>query len=308
MSTQAVVVGMVTWDVVLHVDGFPVEDQKYICKSLGGRVGGCAANVALNLSLLGMPTELLAWIGNDEIGATVASFLKANRLSTRCLQVVTGRTLRAFIFVNTVNASRTAFLADEPCPTSLSEVQEQSLGRASLVYYDGSWSEVANRVLDLACSSDVPVVTNYELPSEQGLEVARRSQFVIASCQAFPEHDGNDAEAMEDLLGTLWGRNHRLIGITRGCEGASFYDGKRFYHAQIVPVSTVDTTGAGDAFHAGLLLARAKQSCVEETVRFASAVAAMQCCHSSSNLIGLSQAELLASAGELSQQVRITLK
>jgi fructokinase len=44
--------------------------------------------------------------------------------------------------------------------------------------------------------------------------------------------------------------------VTRGKEGATYYDGDRSYHHPAYPVRVADTVGAGDAFLAAFLAAR----------------------------------------------------
>jgi fructoselysine 6-kinase len=43
--------------------------------------------------------------------------------------------------------------------------------------------------------------------------------------------------------------------ITLGADGSMAYDGSQFYHQRAIPVTVVDTMGAGDAFIAGFLCA-----------------------------------------------------
>ncbi len=62
----------------------------------------------------------------------------------------------------------------------------------------------------------------------------------------------------------------RLICITRGKEGSSLYDGKKWYHEPVVEVPVKDTVGAGDSFSAGFLTALLKGESPEEALRFAS--------------------------------------
>jgi sugar/nucleoside kinase (ribokinase family) len=48
-------------------------------------------------------------------------------------------------------------------------------------------------------------------------------------------------------------------------------------HMPAFPVHTVDTLGAGDAFHGAFTLAIAEGQPIEEAMRFASATAALKC-------------------------------
>jgi sugar/nucleoside kinase (ribokinase family) len=46
-----------------------------------------------------------------------------------------------------------------------------------------------------------------------------------------------------------------------------------------VPIKAIDTTGAGDVFHAGFIYGLLQNWEVEKILRFANAAAALKCCH-----------------------------
>jgi sugar/nucleoside kinase (ribokinase family) len=67
--------------------------------------------------------------------------------------------------------------------------------------------------------------------------------------------------------------------MTLGERGAIVYCGGSFIEspAFVVPGGCRDTTGAGDAFHAGLIYGLLKGDSVEESMRLANATAALKC-------------------------------
>ncbi|MEZ4667145.1 MAG: PfkB family carbohydrate kinase [Anaerolineae bacterium] len=52
----------------------------------------------------------------------------------------------------------------------------------------------------------------------------------------------------------LWRDEMQIIAVTRGAEGSTIYTRKGEVHVPGFSVKTVDTTGAGDGFMAGLLV------------------------------------------------------
>jgi sugar/nucleoside kinase (ribokinase family) len=66
----------------------------------------------------------------------------------------------------------------------------------------------------------------------------------------------------------------REVVVTCGAEGAVWTDGSRVVRAPAAPASVVDTTGAGDAFAAGLLAARREGLGPEAALGRAAGVAA----------------------------------
>jgi sulfofructose kinase len=69
----------------------------------------------------------------------------------------------------------------------------------------------------------------------------------------------------------------RLTAATLGEEGVLAWDGLRFHHSPAYRVQVVDTTGAGDIFHAGFIYALLQGWELERQLDFACAAAALNC-------------------------------
>ena len=81
----------------------------------------------------------------------------------------------------------------------------------------------------------------------------------------------------EEAGAALLPETRRGVVISLGEQGAMAVDRDALYHFPAHPVSVVDTTGAGDAFRAGLAVKIAEGSSLEEGVRFANACGALAC-------------------------------
>ncbi len=60
-------------------------------------------------------------------------------------------------------------------------------------------------------------------------------------------------EEIEEMAKRIHSYGTKIIGMTRGGKGATFYDGKEFYTQGIIPTEVVDTMGAGDSFISAFL-------------------------------------------------------
>src|SRR5216684_2093529 len=69
----------------------------------------------------------------------------------------------------------------------------------------------------------------------------------------------------------------RLTAATLGEEGVLAWDGKQFHYASAFCVQTVDTTGAGDIFHAGFIFGLLQGWPLQRQLDFACAAAALNC-------------------------------
>jgi sugar/nucleoside kinase (ribokinase family) len=69
----------------------------------------------------------------------------------------------------------------------------------------------------------------------------------------------------------------RLTAATLGEDGVLAWDGRRFHHRPAYRVPVVDTTGAGDIFHAGFIYGLLRGWPLERMLDFSCAAAAMNC-------------------------------
>ncbi len=69
----------------------------------------------------------------------------------------------------------------------------------------------------------------------------------------------------------------KLTAATLGTDGVLAWDGKRFHHSAAYRVPVVDTTGAGDIFHAGFIYALLQGWPLDRQLDFSCAAAAMNC-------------------------------
>ena len=69
----------------------------------------------------------------------------------------------------------------------------------------------------------------------------------------------------------------RLTAATLGSNGVLAWDGQQFHHASAYKVAVVDTTGAGDIFHAGFIYALLQGWPLQRQLDFACAAAALNC-------------------------------
>ena len=71
--------------------------------------------------------------------------------------------------------------------------------------------------------------------------------------------------------------NCRVVAVTRGREGLSWYQDGRLKNLAAYPVDVIDTTGAGDVFHGAYAFAIGGGLAVRDAMSFAAAAAALKC-------------------------------
>ncbi|MBU8711030.1 MULTISPECIES: PfkB family carbohydrate kinase [Brevibacillus] len=91
------------------------------------------------------------------------------------------------------------------------------------------------------------------------------------------------SDLTEDECHQLIQQVHRLgtkvVGVTRGAQGAIFSEAGKLYRQEIVPTEVVDTLGAGDSFIAMFLMKYHPDGDMQAALRQASVAAAQTCGH-----------------------------
>jgi len=239
---RVVVVGSVASDEVVRLGERMREGAHLNGRLTGTRLGGGGANTAVALAAAGHRVALVAAIGDDAGGAWQLAQLRAAGVETDAVAVVPGPSTRSILMVDP---------AGERTIVNLGRVTEAEPPRrlcdlgADLVYVRTRCTaglapllaEVAARSMVVA---HVPPVTSGGFPAH----------VVLGSASDLD--DGFLADpvaASAAVAGSLL----RWVVVTRGPGGAEARSiaGERL-HMAASDVRALDSTGAGDAFAAGL--------------------------------------------------------
>jgi sugar/nucleoside kinase (ribokinase family) len=258
---DVLVIGDLNADLILSGDVTPEFGQvEKLIEDATLTIGGSSAIFACGAARLGLRVSLIGKVGDDGFGHLLVDALAARRVDTSCIvidpTIKTGLTVilsrgndRAML---TYSGSIGALRADEIDQNLLKQARHLHMG--SYFMLDALRPAVpalfaAARAAGLTVSLD----TNYD-PLEQwdgGLEAALRQVDVFLP---------NETElcavarqpAAEAALATL-SQQVPLVVVKRGTAGAMARRGDSIVQAATIPVTPVDTTGAGDSFDAGFV-------------------------------------------------------
>lgn len=240
--------------------------------------GGQAATAALALARLGCRVAWLGAVGDDEAAGRVLAPLESAGVDCAAVKrVAGGRTRRARIRVDPrdgereVRAERDPRVALEP-----EDLDPGRLGSAHVVHVDAEDPAASLRAAELATAAGAAVVADLDAGFAAWQELVSQTDFPIVS-ESFAE-ELSKGSARGGLL-ALAARARRLAVVTLGREGAiACAAGSREVVATpAFRVEARDTTGAGDAFHAGFIWGLLEGLDAAAVLRTAHAVAALAC-------------------------------
>jgi len=261
--------------------------------------GGAPANVAVGLARLGIPSGFVGKVGDDDFGRFLAQTLARNGVDTSALRFSDeARTMLAFVSLR-ADGEREFMFYRHPSADMLlcpEEIDHAYIGAAKALHY-GSISLIGE-------PSRSATLTAVQVALERGLlisydpnlrlalwpssEAARQGmlegwQFAQVAKVSREELTFLSGESsLEPAVKRLWHDRLRLLVITKGRDGCHYANRDARGHVPGFGVQTVDTTGAGDGFVAGLLAGLLSNEGawesipdLENVLRFANAVGAL---------------------------------
>jgi ribokinase len=257
-----VVVGDVATDVVVVLSGNPAPGSDRPA-SIRSRGGGAGANVAVHLAQLGTPVLLAGCIGDDAAGAGLVAELTAAGIGL-ALRTVPGAPTGTIVSLVEPDGQR-SMLADRGANLDLrpDDVPAPEPGGhlhlSGYTLLDPGPRAAGLAALDSATAAGCTVSVD---PASTGplaaYGVDRWLADTAGATVLLP--NANEARLLTgcadaaDAAQAL-ARTHPVVAVSLGAEGALWASGEILVHRPAHAADVVDTTGAGDAFAAGLLAA-----------------------------------------------------
>lgn len=276
VQAEVVGIGQCACDLIGAISEFPAVDQKTEVQQLHIEGGGPVASALVALARLGVGTAFFGRVGGDDFGERIRAGLVAEGVDSRGLFTDwQGSSQLAFIAVDQAGRRNIFCHRGTAQPLRDNEVDLDVIRQARVLHLDGQQIDAA--VIAARAGRDAGVTTVLDggtlrdttwalLPLIDHLVVSEK----FAAQYAGP---GTPAEQLARLLET--GAAAAVITAgEQGCWGQVAGDEVLFQPA--FRVTAVDTTGCGDAFHAGYIYGLLQNWSLAERLRFAAAVAAIK--------------------------------
>lgn len=257
-----VVVGDVATDVVVVLAGEPAPGSDRPA-SIRSRGGGAGANVAVHLAALGVPVTLVGCVGEDAAAAGHRAELDSAGVRL-ALRTVAGAVTGTVVSLVEPGGQR-SMLADRGANLALEPGDLPPLPPGGHLHLSGytlldpgpraAGLAALERAAAAGCTISVDPASTGPL-GRYG--VGRWLEDTAPATVLLPNADearlltgcADVADAARALA-----LRHAVVAVSLGAEGALWASGDVLVHRPAHPADVVDTTGAGDAFAAGLLAA-----------------------------------------------------
>ncbi len=273
---RVICLGLSALDQVWRVQGlFAGGSQKIRSLEYTTVGGGMAANAAVASARLGALTAFWGRGGDDAAGHEMRDTLAAESVDVGQFRLFpAGRSSVSGIIVDRAGERQIANFRGQ-FPAEADWLPLDRLSGVSAVLADPRWPEGAVALFGRARELGIPTILDGEVAEPSVFEaLLPLTDHAVFSEPALAGFAGSASDA---ALATIARFDCRVVAVTRGEAGVSWYEEGSLKSLGAYPVDVVDTTGAGDVFHGAYAFAIGGGLAVHEAMSFASAAAALKC-------------------------------
>lgn len=269
-------VGLNATDTVLPVPHFPELGSKVEIHSADTFLGGQVASAIAACQQWGLRTRYVGKIGQDHAGEMHRAEFERLGVEAHLFTSPGCGSQQAFILVNPDGERTVLWKRDRRLALLREELQRAWIVNAKMLHLDGHDTEAATQAAQWAHAAGVPVVADLDDLYEGYDKLLPNVDFLITS-RDIPERLTDEKNLRKSLPEVARRYRCRLAAATLGEEGVLAWTGKEFLYSPAYCVDAVDTTGAGDTFHAGFIYGYLQGRPLQEQLEFACAAAALNC-------------------------------
>jgi sulfofructose kinase len=285
-------VGHAALDHVFEVEQIPGGSSKTLARRYQARAGGMALHASIAAARLGASVRLIGRVGDDAAADFLRRRIAAEGVEPRGLACVRDCSTSLASVIVDAQGERQIVVHRGDALTRAHPLDTRELEGADVVLADPRWPDGAAAALDWARRRGVLSVLDAELAPLADLD----RLVPLAQCVAFSQ-PGLDLWARgrntDAALAAVLKLGPLIALVTQGAAGARFsLRGHTPQQVAAPKVAAIDTTGAGDVFHAALAIALAERQAPHNAVRRACAAAAYKCAHGIGSAGAPTRAEL----------------
>jgi sulfofructose kinase len=269
-------VGLNATDTLIPLSHFPGPGSKVEIRAATVMPGGQVASAMMACRRWGLRARYVGKLGDDHAAELHrAEFAKAG-VEARLITATGCASQQAFILVEDSGERTVLWKRDERLQLQPEELEQEWITDARALLVDGHDTAAATTAAGWARAAEVPVIADLDEMYPGVERLLSRVDYLIVS-RDIPERLTGNADLRESLPQVQKRFGCTLTAATLGQDGVLAWDGRRFWYRPAYEVEVVDTTGAGDIFHAGFIYGLLRNWELGRTLDFGCAAAALNC-------------------------------
>jgi len=273
--------GLNARDQIVEIGAFPGPGGKVRYSTASLAPGGQVAVACVVCQRHGLRTRYAGRIGDDAAGVLQREELAAEGIELSALRVVPDTlSQQATVFVDTRGERTIVFERSPDLAYPLDAVSPSWIASGEWLLVDGYDAAAAAGAARIARATGTRVLSDlsnlYPEQSTHTEDLLHHTDDLICS-HRFPESffsGGNLLQSLPRFRATF---GIARVAVTLGREGVLALDASGWHYTPGYVVPETDTTGAGDVFHGGFLIAQQSGATWTASLDFAAALAALNC-------------------------------
>ena len=277
---DAVGFGLNAVDHLIVVPEYPAFDTKVRFTEYEKSAGGQTASALVALQRLGFKTAYAGRFGSDEDGRFGLRAIEYEGVNLDFAETIEGANNQvAFIIIDARSGERTIIWdRDERLSYRPDEAPLELASRGRVLHIDAHDPLACVAMAAAAHAADTIITSDIDNIYEGLPELLPLIDVLISSAE-FPHRLTGISDERASLVEMKARYGCAIVGATLGARGALIYCEGQFIESPAceVPGGCRDTTGAGDAFHAGFIYGMLNDEDLETCMKLGNAVAALKC-------------------------------
>jgi sulfofructose kinase len=269
-------VGLNATDTVIPLASYPSRGSKVEYQTATVLPGGQVASTVVACQRWGIKTRYVGKLGDDAAAALHREAFAHAGVETKIITAAGAASPQSLILVDAGGERTVLCRRDERLILQPTDLNREWVINARALHVDGHDTAAATLAATWARAAGIPVIADLDELYPGVEKLIENIDYLIVS-RDFPTRLTSEPN-LEKALQLI---HHRygctLVAATLGEEGVVAWDGKQLHHTPAYCVSVVDTTGAGDIFHAGFIYGLLQNWPLSRQLDFACAAAALNC-------------------------------
>lgn len=256
IKKQIAVIGLSGISIFLKIDHFHKAQETILSDAFHLEPGGKGYNQAIAISRFGGNVEYLSATGDDIFSDICQDTLTNNNINSALIKKK-GKTALAAIQINKKGENRVTVALGSQLEKDDVDSFKVSIRKSEylLLQFEVPY-EVNKRAIEIAREYNVKVIINPAPMNVEYMDLIKDAWLITPNEYEAKEMFGLDLfSSIQDLKEAIIKSNFKQMVITLGEKGSLVYINQSFTMVPSMKVQSINTTGAGDIYNAGLIYA-----------------------------------------------------
>lgn len=256
IKKQIAVIGLSGISIFLKIDHFHKAQETILSDAFHLEAGGKGYNQAIAISRFGGNVEYLSATGDDIFSDICQDTLTNNNINSALIKKK-GKTALAAIQINKKGENRVTVALGSQLEKDDVDSFKVSIRKSEylLLQFEVPY-EVNKRAIEIAREYNVKVIINPAPMNVEYIDLIKDAWLITPNEYEAKEMFSLDLfSSIQDLKEAIIKSNFKQMVITLGEKGSLVYINQSFTMVPSMKVQSINTTGAGDIYNAGLVYA-----------------------------------------------------